>query len=154
MQRLGFASPSRILEAYKQKDHNNLKLPNSVNLKMFYPTESDAYQLGKGTAQAHHNLHGIKSSSRLFELIHVDDKIINIPSWGGNTLFRIIVDDFTRYVWTLIYRTRDQASIKMYEWYQTEVISRGFTGSRMRLDNAGENIGSEFKSMNIFRDSC
>ena len=39
--------------------------------------------------------------------------------------------------------------MKQRNRYNAEVISRGFTGSQIHLDNAGENVGPEFKTMMI-----
>ena len=51
LQRLGFASPQRILIANKNKDCK-LSLPINVALSMFHTEESDPYQLGKeGTSK-------------------------------------------------------------------------------------------------------
>ena len=80
MQRLGFAAPSRILEENKHANTKKLHLPKDVNIHMFHKEECDAYHIGKGTAQPHHNFHGEKSTSRIFELLHIDDKIINEPT--------------------------------------------------------------------------
>ena len=145
MQRLGFAAPSRILEANKHSTTNKLHLPKNVNIHMFHKEECDAYHLGKGTAQPHRNYHGAKSTTRIFELLHIDDKIINVPSWGRNILFRIIVDDYSRYKWVLICNRRREAVSQMYSWYRTTVLSNNGKVNRIRMDNAKENISNDFQ---------
>jgi hypothetical protein len=146
LQRLGFAGPTRILEAFKDSNRNKLKLPLHVDLRMFHVEESDGYQFGKQTALPHRNLHGAKSSGRPYELLHIDIKIINERTYGGRTMAVIIVDDYSREKSCILLRSRDEIHVQLLRWYRTEVQSRGYTTSRIRLDNAGEHISENFKS--------
>jgi hypothetical protein len=144
LQRLGFVSPTRILEAFKHHKDNKLHLPPNANLEMFHVNENDAYQFGKSTAQPHRNLHGKKSESTPYALIHMDIKIVNKATWGHNLHFVMIVDDATRYHHALLLKHKSDLHTVLLKWHQQEIRSRGYKVNRIRLDNAGEQTGRDF----------
>jgi len=147
MQRLGFASPSRIMAANRDAGRNKLKLPTNVTSQMFHVEESDGYQLGKQTALPHFNLHGAKSTSKPYELIHIDVKPINQMTYQDKQYVLLIVDDYTREKTGLFLKHKDEVSTSILRWYNQQVCSRGYKISRIRLDRAGEQTGFSFAEL-------
>jgi hypothetical protein len=144
--RLGYASPNRILLAMKHKLFVGPTFPVQTPHDFFGAANDDAYNLARSKAAPHINLSGKKSSSRPFELLHMDIKDSTHTSYGGHRYFAVVVDDYTRWKSVLPLKKKSDLVSALRDWYPTTVSSHGFKTSRIRCDRGGEQTGGEFKS--------
>jgi hypothetical protein len=79
-----------------------------------------------------------KKSSKPFELIHMDIKVTNTRTLGGNKFLPVICDDFTRWRNAIPVATIGKVG-------QVQIMVLSFlekSRQRIRLDNAGEDLGA------------
>jgi hypothetical protein len=72
----------------------------------------------------------------------MDVKVTNTRTIGGNKFLLAICDDFTRWRTAIPMATKGEVGTKFKTWYLGFVKNLGFTTRRIRLDNAGENVGT------------
>ena len=98
--------------------HANMRLIHNIASKELVrklPKEKfdnhfcDACKIGK-QVHASHKLINMISTSRVLELLHMDlFGPSAIQSYGGNFYTLVIVDDYSRYTWTLFLKTKNEA---------------------------------------------
>jgi hypothetical protein len=143
MLRLGFPNPERVLKLVKGNFATGVKINPETKAEDFEIHTMDAYHLGKSKARSHKMAPpGTKKSSKPFELIHMDVKVTNTRTLGGNKFLLVICDDFTRWRTAISMATKGEVGTKFKTWHLSFVKNLGFTTQRIRLDNAGENVGT------------
>ena len=81
----------------------------------------------------------------ILELIHSDVcGKVSTPSLGGKNYFVTFIDDFSRYVWVYVIRTKDEVFSKFVEFKQMIEKQTGKCIKTLRSDNGGEYTSNEF----------
>ena len=103
---------------HRRLGHANMRLLHNIASKELVrklPKEKfdnhfcDACKVGK-QVHASHKLINMISTSRVLELLHMDlFGPSAIQSYGGNFYTLVIVDDYSRYTWTLFLKTKNEA---------------------------------------------
>ncbi|CAN1149827.1 Retrovirus-related Pol polyprotein from transposon TNT 1-94 [Linum perenne] len=118
-------------------------LPKLDSKKEFF---CDACVKGKHTRSSFKSKNNI-SSSRTLELIHMDlFGPANIMTLGGKYFCFVLVDDFSRYCWIYLLRTKDETLSKLKSF--TKLIQNELDDKikSIRSDNGGEFTSDEFKN--------
>ncbi|KAJ0532260.1 putative RNA-directed DNA polymerase [Helianthus annuus] len=84
-------------------------------------------------------------ASKPLELLHADlCGPITPQSMGGNRYFFLIVDDFCRYMWVYLLRSKDEALAK-FKIFKTQVEKESrYKVKTLRTDRGGEFMSNEF----------
>jgi hypothetical protein len=143
MLRLGFPNPERVIKLAKNNLATGVKISPAAKAEDFEVHSLEAYHLGKSKARSHKmSPPKTKRSSKPFEFIHMDIKVTNIRTLGGNKYLLVICDDYTRWREAIPMATKGEVANKFKTWYLSFVKNLGYTTQRIRLDNAGENVGT------------
>ena len=88
------------------------------------------------------------STSEPLELIHMDlFGPINVPSLSRKKYVFVIVDDFSRYTWTIFLQNKEE-TFENFEVFVTRVENeKGLNIKTIRSDNGGEFVNSKFVEM-------
>jgi hypothetical protein len=82
------------------------------------------------------------STSRPLELIHLDlFGPTTYDNVGGSRFGLIIVDDYSRYTWVFLLKSKDETHVEFIKWDKQAQRSHGQEIMAVRMDN-----GSEFKN--------
>jgi len=139
--RLGYPSPERILDAVRNNLAYGIPIAQSTTPADFAIHEMDEYHLGKTKSRPHHaKPPGTKTSTKPFEQLHIDIKVTNTRTLGGNKYLLVIVDEFTRWREAIPMPSKGTTVDAFKNWYLLFVKNLGHTTSRIRCDNAKENI--------------
>ena len=88
---------------------------------------------------------GGKRASEILELVHTDVcGEIETKSLSGKKYFLTFIDDKSRYLWTYAIRKKSEVFEKFLNWKNMEEKSSGKKLKKLRSDNGGEYISSEF----------
>jgi hypothetical protein len=141
MMRLGFPSAHRILSAAQDKLVTGMPIPASARPEDFIIRDMDDYYLGKSKSRPHRmKPPGSKDATQPFEQLHLDIKVTNVTTRGGNKYLLVITDNFTRWKDAIPMKRKGDTADTFKNWYLLFVKNLGFTTRRIRCDNAKENI--------------
>ena len=71
---------------------------------------------------------------------------ISSPSLGGAEYFITFIDDKTHYVWVYVIKHKHEVFQKFTEWKSSVEKSSGHKVKKLRTDNGGEYVSTEFKN--------
>jgi transposase InsO family protein len=107
-----------------------------------------ACQAGKQVV-IHHPLKTMLSTSKPLELLHMDlFDPTSYKSIGGNLYCLVIVDDYSRYTWTLLLGDKSETP-EIFKTF-TRRVQREYNSPIVKIQSDND---SEFKNMNI-EDRC
>ena len=142
--RLGYPGPARIVQLAREPAYH-LDLPTTVSVADFKVDQNDVYQLAKSREQPHRNL-GMKiKAKKPFQQIHVDCIVEPLVGYGNVKYSMVITCDYSGYSHSVNLTSRALVPSALNAWVKTFVKAHGFKVSRIRMDNAGEQIGAEMK---------
>lgn len=142
MARLGYCSPNRLLELYKNRSKNNLKLPNGLNATDFASIPTDAYYMGRQQQRPHHSLKSNRSAVPFYMV--GDFKQINSVSPEGLGYALNIQCYITNWKVGIPCKKKSDFPSVFERWHQQFVVPLGFKVHIIRLDNAKEQLSKEF----------
>ncbi|CAN1215725.1 Retrovirus-related Pol polyprotein from transposon TNT 1-94, partial [Linum perenne] len=117
-------------------------LPKIESKKEFF---CDACVKGKHTRSTFKSKPVI-SSSRILELIHVDlFGPANVMTMGGKFYCFVLVDDYSRFCWVFLLKSKDETVSKFKIWTKKIQNELNEKVRSIRSDNSGEFIGDKFK---------
>ena len=88
-------------------------------------------------------------ASKSLELIHADlCGPISLATIGGSHYFMLLVDDFSRWMWIYVIKTKDQALLMFEKFKRLVENSQNWHIKILRTDRGG---GGEFLSTNFTR---
>lgn len=97
-----------------------------------------ACQLGKQVRSSFKNK-GCNSSSRSLELLHMDlFGPIPVTSLGGMKYALIIVDDYSRFTWVIILKSKDQTATQLIKIFRRLINEKSQNIDRIRSDRGTE----------------
>ena len=100
-QKMGHASYKHLSIVSKYESVLGIPKISRVNNVVCRP-----YQLGKQTKAKHLGIQ-TSATSRLLELLHLDLMgLTRIESFGGKRYIMVVVDNFTRYTWVILLRSK------------------------------------------------
>jgi hypothetical protein len=123
---------------------NRIDLPATIKESDIPSLRLDAYHEGKDNAHPHRDLEGKKSTTRPFQLIHMDVKVVNDQSYGKAKYLLLIVCDFTRWKVAIPINHKFDVIAHLERWHQQFVVPLGYKVSRIRCDNGGEQRSAVF----------
>lgn len=125
---------------------NKKKLVNGLSNLRFKKNEiCDACQEGKQTRTSF-KTKGIVSTTRPLELIHFDlFGPVSLLSLGGKTYCFVIVDDYSRFTWTLFLAHKDEAFEKFLVFCRRTQNIKGYFVKAMRSDHEREFENRQFQ---------
>jgi hypothetical protein len=144
--RFGYQNPVRIVQALQNDLVKGLNLPGDIRTDEFGADSCDAYHRGRSKAHAHYNRLGEKRATKPFEFIYLDLKVVGVDDYHDNKYACIILDDYTRWKAVILLKRKSDLTDELRRWHQQDVVSRGYSVRRIRLDNAGEQKSFEFDS--------
>ncbi|XP_043692925.1 uncharacterized protein LOC122643365, partial [Telopea speciosissima] len=122
---------------------------NLPKLKFGKDHVCDACQRGKQTKVSHKSKNEV-STTRPLELLHLDlFGPITTPSLGGSRYTFVIVDDFSRFTWTLFLKHKDEAFDEFASLCKRIQNQKGYLITTIRSDHGGE-----FDNLNQFGSYC
>jgi transposase InsO family protein len=106
--------------------------------------------MGKQTRAAHKKTSGILTSRNL-ELFHIDLMgPTRIASLGGRKYILIIVDDYSRYIWVLLFREKSDAFYQAQQLFKKIQIEQNCSIKRILSDHGREFESSIFEEFSNF----
>ena len=140
--RLGHASMNLISKLSK-----NELVKGLLKLKFEKDTICDACQLGKQTKSSFRSK-GMISTSKPFDLLHLDLFGLVMPSsLGGKSYAFVIVDDYTRYTWTLFLAKKEEAFNKFATLYRKLQNQKGYNITSLQSDYGREFENKQFEEI-------
>jgi hypothetical protein len=129
---------NKLLQSIKHGVIRGINLPENVSIDDFPISSVEEVHLAKSQAQPHRDLHGKKHSSRPYEFLHIDFKLVNIRSWGHAIGSSTIKDDFTNRIFKIPLCNKSEFVHKFQAWVAKHVTSCGHTLRIVRCDNGTE----------------
>ena len=137
--RLGHYSIDSIRKLIKRELVRGLSL-NKVHTESF----CDAYAKSK-LVKSTFKSKDIVSTTRPLEMLHMDlFGPISIPSLSRKKYVYVIVDDFSRYTWTLFLQYKEEAFENFEMFAKLVENEKGVKIKTIRSDNGGEFVNSKF----------
>lgn len=134
-QNLAHPGPGRLYSFLKSNHIGNYTYNDIVN----FTNNCGICSVCKASEKEHHDLHGKKSSTAPFQLVHLDIKVGPCISKSGNSFVLIIVDDFTRAKYAYPMKYKSETIFMVKKFFSEEVHSQGYQLLNLRCDNSKEN---------------
>ena len=110
-------------------------------------------ELGKARRSAHPprgtsptDLGATDRATSLFERVYFDTKSFAYPSWRGNYVMGVAVDDYSGTTFTMYARSRRDMEDELKVFHAQTVVARGHHMAYFRSDNAREFTSGDFKN--------
>lgn len=145
--RMCYVSPRTIMAGVKGKKIIGIKLPDNIPIEAFGAMESEAVHLGRSQAAPHRSRTDKRRSSRPFECVYLDVRVVNKDTYQLSRYALYIICDFTRFTWVYLLQRKDQVAPRLRQWAAQVAGSMGYKVAHIRCDNAGEQTSKKFNDV-------